>query len=88
VTKISNRELSLADAKNEVRLTDGDTNVERFLTRMRDKLDADDRKMLLRAAFEVASADGEIADTEDALLERIVHALGMSEAEAKAAIEN
>jgi uncharacterized tellurite resistance protein B-like protein len=86
--KVSGKPLSIADAKNEVRLTDGDTNIERFLTKLKDKLDADDRKTLLRAAFEVASADGEVADAEDALLERVVRALGMSEAEAKAAIES
>jgi uncharacterized tellurite resistance protein B-like protein len=85
--KICGKDLSVQDVKNEVRLTDGDSNVERFLLKVRDKLDAEDRKLVLRAAYSVANADGEVAESEDALLDRIVKALGMSDDEAKSALE-
>jgi len=86
--KISGRNLTPIEIKHEVHAASReDGSTAEFLKKMAPRLEADEKKSVIQAAFLIASADGTISPEEQMIVVGLGRALQMDGMELKAAMD-
>lgn len=74
--KLAGRSLAEQDVLTVARQVRADrTDLDTYLAELGQRLDVADRRMVFKAAFGIATADGRVVDAEDALMRRVGKAL-------------
>jgi tellurite resistance protein len=85
--RVTDSDVSEDDVRAAVaEVQDAGTTVDERLASVAGELREDEKRRMLQAAFAIASADGRVVDEEDALLQRIAKALGISPKTYRAAL--
>ena len=79
--KATGRPLTESQVKNEIRASDGDVDVARFLKKAGVTLNVDGKRALMRCAIAIANADGSVSPEEKKLLLDMSKALDLTKAQ-------
>lgn len=87
--RVTGRPLSDADVRTVIDQVAGDdTSLDAYLEHAHAGLSSTDRRLVLKAAFGIASADGKVVDAEDTLLKAVARGLHIPADEYRACISH